>query len=83
MPRKPAQPLPVQERSRESLRRILDAAEVVLARYGLEGAILQRIASQAEQRPLLTPGLALGIGILIGAALLGSAGSGSGGQSRR
>jgi AcrR family transcriptional regulator len=30
------------------LRRILDAAEVVLARYGLEGAILPRIAKQAR-----------------------------------
>ena len=48
MPRKPAQPPPVQERSRESLRRILDAAEVVLAKYGLEGAILPRIAKQAR-----------------------------------
>ena len=48
MPRKPAQRPPVQERSRESLRRILDAAEEVLARYGLEGAILPRIAGQAR-----------------------------------
>jgi hypothetical protein len=51
------------------------------AKYGSDA--LQRIASQAEQRPLLTPGVALGIGILIGAALLGSAGSGSGGRRRR
>jgi len=48
MLRKPAQRPPVQERSRESLRRILDAAEVVLARYGMEGAILPRIAKQAR-----------------------------------
>jgi len=47
MLRKPAQRPPVQERSRESLRRILDAAEVVLARYGMEGAILPRIAKKA------------------------------------
>jgi ElaB/YqjD/DUF883 family membrane-anchored ribosome-binding protein len=51
------------------------------AKYGSDA--LQRIVSQAEQRPLLTPGVALGIGILIGAALLGSAGSGSGGRRRR
>jgi AcrR family transcriptional regulator len=45
--RKPAQRPPVQERSRESLRRMLDAAEVVLAKHGLEGAILPRIAAKA------------------------------------
>lgn len=48
MPRKPAQRPPVQKRSRESLRRMLDAAEVVLAKHGLEGAILPRIAAQAR-----------------------------------
>ena len=47
MPRKPAQRPPVQERSRESLRRMLDAAEMVLAKHGLEGAILPRIAAKA------------------------------------
>jgi AcrR family transcriptional regulator len=47
MPRKPAQRPPVQERSRESLRRMLDAAEVVLAKHGLEGAIPPRIAAKA------------------------------------
>ena len=47
MTRKPAQRPPVQERSRESLRRMLDAAEVVLAKHGLEGAILPRIAAKA------------------------------------
>jgi ElaB/YqjD/DUF883 family membrane-anchored ribosome-binding protein len=55
------------------------------ARYGSDA--LRRVASQAEERPLLTVGVALGIGILIGAALLGSAsstgGSGSGGRRRR
>ena len=45
--RKPAHRPPVQERSRESLRRMLDAAEVVLAKHGLEGAILPRIAAKA------------------------------------
>ena len=48
MPRKAAQRTPVQARSRESLRRMLDAAEVVLAKYGLEGAILPRIAARAR-----------------------------------
>ncbi len=48
MPRKPAQRPPVQARSRKSLRRMLDAAEVVLAKYGLEGAILPRIAAQGR-----------------------------------
>lgn len=47
MPRKPSQRPPVQERSRESLRRMLDAAEVVLAKYGLKGATLPRIAAEA------------------------------------
>jgi len=41
------------------------------AKYG--GDALERVAGQAEERPLLTVGVALGIGILIGAALLGSA----------
>jgi ElaB/YqjD/DUF883 family membrane-anchored ribosome-binding protein len=36
---------------------------------------LQRVASEAEHRPLITVGVALGIGILIGVALLGSASS--------
>jgi ElaB/YqjD/DUF883 family membrane-anchored ribosome-binding protein len=44
-------------------------------RYGSDA--LERVASQAEERPLFTVGVALGIGILIGAALLGSAGSSS------
>jgi hypothetical protein len=44
------------------------------AKYGSDA--LQRVASEAEQRPLFTTGIALGIGILIGAALLGSASSG-------
>jgi ElaB/YqjD/DUF883 family membrane-anchored ribosome-binding protein len=41
------------------------------SRYGSDA--LERVAGQAEERPLLTVGVALGIGILIGAALLGSA----------
>jgi ElaB/YqjD/DUF883 family membrane-anchored ribosome-binding protein len=48
------------------------------AKYGSDA--LARVASEAEQRPLFTMGIALGIGILIGAALLGS---GSGASSGR
>jgi AcrR family transcriptional regulator len=51
MTRKSAQRRPVQERSRESLRRMLDAAEVILARYGFEGATLPRIAAEAGLSP--------------------------------
>jgi ElaB/YqjD/DUF883 family membrane-anchored ribosome-binding protein len=50
------------------------------AKYGNDA--LARVASQAEERPLFTVGVALGIGILIGAALLGSA-SGAASNSRR
>ena len=42
---------PRQKRSRESLRRMLDAAEVVLARHGLEGATVSRIAAAAGLSP--------------------------------
>ena len=48
------------------------------AKYGSDA--LQRLAGETEQRPLLTIGVALGIGILIGAAVLSSA---SGGRRRR
>jgi AcrR family transcriptional regulator len=51
MPRTPAPPPPSQKRSRESLRRMLDAAEVVVAKYGVEGATLPRIAAQAQIAP--------------------------------
>jgi AcrR family transcriptional regulator len=51
MPRQPMPRPPRQIRSRESLRRMLDAAETVLARYGLEGATLPRIAAQAGVSP--------------------------------
>jgi ElaB/YqjD/DUF883 family membrane-anchored ribosome-binding protein len=40
------------------------------AKYGSDA--MQRVAGQAESRPLLTIGVALGIGILIGVAVLGS-----------
>jgi AcrR family transcriptional regulator len=51
MARKPAQRPPLQERSRKSLQRMLDAAEVVIAKRGLEGAILPRIAAEAGISP--------------------------------
>ena len=44
---------------------------------------LKRVASEAENRPLITVGVALGIGILIGAAVLGSMSSASSGGGRR
>lgn len=44
---RPAQKTPRQERSRASLQRMLDAAEKVIARHGLQGATLQRIARLA------------------------------------
>ena len=40
------------------------------AGYGSDA--LARVSAQAEDRPLVTIGVALGIGILIGAAVLGS-----------
>ena len=40
--------------------------------YGSDA--LQRVSAQVEDRPLLTIGIALGIGILIGAAVLNSVG---------
>jgi AcrR family transcriptional regulator len=51
MTRKPAKRPPVQKRSQESLRRMLDAAEAVLGRYGLHGATLPRIAALAGTSP--------------------------------
>lgn len=51
------------------------------AKYGRDA--LARVAGEAEQRPFLTAGVALGIGILIGVALLGSASSGGSRRRRR
>lgn len=51
MPRKPALRAPLQERSRDSLRRMLDAAEAVIAKYGLQGTTLPRIAKRAGVSP--------------------------------
>jgi ElaB/YqjD/DUF883 family membrane-anchored ribosome-binding protein len=47
------------------------------AKYGSDA--LQRVASEVEERPLVTIAVALGIGILIGAAVLTS----NGGSRRR
>jgi len=47
----PAELPPQQARSRETLRRMLDAAEVVLVRHGPEGATLPRIAKEARLSP--------------------------------
>ncbi len=44
---RPAHNPPQQARSRESLRRLLEAAEAVFDKYGLEGATLPRIAREA------------------------------------
>jgi len=41
------------------------------SKYGNDA--LERVAGHAKERPLFTVGVALGIGILIGVALLGSA----------
>lgn len=43
------------------------------AKYGSDA--LHRVASEVEERPLVTIAIALGIGILIGAAVLTSTGS--------
>jgi ElaB/YqjD/DUF883 family membrane-anchored ribosome-binding protein len=42
------------------------------AKFGNDA--LQRVATEIEERPLITIGIALGIGILIGAAVLSSVG---------
>lgn len=51
MPKRPALFRPQQKRSRESLRRMLDAAETVLNRHGLERATISRIAAEASLSP--------------------------------
>lgn len=51
MPRRPAHHPPRQARSRESLRRLLDAAETVLEKRGPDGATLPRIAAEARVSP--------------------------------
>jgi AcrR family transcriptional regulator len=51
MPRKPAPHPPQQARSRESLRRMLDAAEAVMEKYGVEGITVARVARQAGIAP--------------------------------
>lgn len=51
MPKKPAVGPPRQARSRDSLRRMLDAAEAMLLKHGPEGATLPRIATHARVSP--------------------------------
>ncbi|HTS57060.1 MAG TPA: helix-turn-helix domain-containing protein [Terriglobales bacterium] len=51
MTRKRALIHPLQKRSQESLQRMLDAAEAVLAKHGLEGTTLPRIAGKAGMSP--------------------------------
>lgn len=51
MTRRKAERPPVQERSRKSLQRLLDSAEFILARHGLQGATLPRIAAHARLSP--------------------------------
>jgi AcrR family transcriptional regulator len=51
VPRRAALNPPRQARSRETLRRLLDAAEKVIERHGVEGATLPRIARQARVSP--------------------------------
>ena len=51
MATRPAHIPPQQARSRASLRRMLQAAEVVLDKFGLEGATLPRIAAEAGLSP--------------------------------
>ncbi len=51
MPKRPAHIPPQQARSRESLRRMLDAAENVLEKYGFEGTTLARVAKEAKLSP--------------------------------
>ena len=51
MTRRKAECPPVQERSRKTLQRMLDSAEFILARYGLQGATLPRIAAHARLSP--------------------------------
>lgn len=51
MPKRRAEIPPRQARSRETLRRLLDAAEAVMLTHGPEGATLPRIAKQARLSP--------------------------------
>lgn len=51
MARIPGERPPQQARSRETLRRLLDAAENVLEKHGFEGATLARVAREARLSP--------------------------------
>jgi ElaB/YqjD/DUF883 family membrane-anchored ribosome-binding protein len=49
-----------------------DGSDALKLGAGYGSDALARVSAQAEDRPLITVGVALGIGILIGAAVLGS-----------
>jgi len=51
MPKRSPAFQPQQARSRDSHRRMLDAVELVLAKHGLEGATISRIAAAADLSP--------------------------------
>ena len=51
MPRTRAEHPPHQARSRETLRRLLDAAELMMLKHGPDGATLPRIAKHAQVSP--------------------------------
>ena len=55
----------------EQATRIGQQALGLSTRYG--NSALKRVGTEVEERPLITLGVALGIGILIGAAILRSA----------
>ncbi len=58
------------EAASEEAARLGNRALKLGAGYGSDA--LARVSSEVEDRPLLTVGVALGIGILIGAGVLGS-----------
>jgi ElaB/YqjD/DUF883 family membrane-anchored ribosome-binding protein len=57
----------------EQAARVGNQALSLGTKYGRDA--VQRVSSEIEDRPLITIGVALGIGILIGVAILGSASS--------
>ncbi len=67
--------------ARDEAARYGNAAVKMGAGYG-SGA-LARVSAEVEERPLITLGVALGIGVLIGAAVLSNMGAGSPAPKRR
>jgi hypothetical protein len=67
--------------ARDEAARYGNAAVKMGAGYG-SGA-LARVSAEVEERPLITLGVALGIGVLIGAAVLGNMGAGNRTPKRR